>query len=443
MRGVNHAVWSRERIMAYKKFLNGVQNAEYRGKKQNGDYYKNAVPVSKLIARSSVKFSVSGGKLMVSDGDKKKEVLSGEAVEKMVRRLYKNKAIALGKAPSIYHWMSIRYAGFGYKKVESVVKSIPEYQLYQARHLQKKKSRTIIVSRAPGTELECDLMFFSTKYYDPAQNDNNQGLLVVLDRFSGYIAVRPIHKGVNGKSAEVVTRKMENILRSPGFPKAKDVTLFHDGGGEFGAVFRERMEQLGIKDVTISSAAGAPSVGVERAVGILRKLVNQKLSANAAPRKDSQSWWPMVRGLAKSYNDTPMTDARAPSTPNQLKRLSGSGALAVVRKMQKRGAKRLGMAKNSREGPSGAKVQKTLKVLRVGDKVRVALENVRKTGGLKRAYPTQRWSSKVHSVLEVKSRKLGFAVYVVSDLPKRRFEREDVQLVKKRVRQRPDRAAQP
>ena len=148
----------------------------------------------------------------------------------------------------------------------------------------------------------------------------------------------------------------------------------------------------------------------------------------------------MVRTLAKSYNDTPMTDARAPETPNQLKKLSGKGALAIVRRMQKRGAKRLGMAKNSREAPGGAKVQKTLKILRVGDSVRVALENVRKTGGLKRAYPTQRWSSKVHTVVAVKPRKLGFAVYVVSDLPKRRLEREDLQLVKKRVRQRPDRA---
>ena len=99
MPGINHAVWTRERIIAYKKYLNGSKGIEYRGKKANGEMYKRSVPVSKLIARNpSYTYSVSSGKLMVDDGERKREVLSEDAVESLVKRLYKNKAIALGKA---------------------------------------------------------------------------------------------------------------------------------------------------------------------------------------------------------------------------------------------------------------------------------------------------------------------------------------------------------
>ena len=137
-RGVNNIPWSRERIMAYKKYLQGNKSIEFRGRKKDGEYYKKGQLVSKLIARNpSYTYSVRQGKLIVDDGDRKREVLSEEAVEKLVRRLYKNKAIALGKAPSIYNWMKLRYVGFGYKRVEAILKSIPEYQMYQARHLQK------------------------------------------------------------------------------------------------------------------------------------------------------------------------------------------------------------------------------------------------------------------------------------------------------------------
>jgi len=183
--------------------------------------------------------------------------------------------------------------------------------------------------------------------------------------------------------------------------------------------------------VIISKSAGAPSPHAERAVGIIRKLINQKLSANAAPKKDTQRWWPMARTLVQSYNDTPMTDSRGPETPNQLKAMRGAKALRVVRRMQKHGMKRLGMAKNSRKGPGNSKVQKTLAILEVGDHVRAALEKLLKTGAMKRPFPKQRWSSKVYRIATVKSRKLGFARYILAGRPKQRWEREDLQLVKR------------
>ena len=431
MSGINHVVWSRERIMAYKKYLQGSKGIEYRGKKRDGTPYKRGLLVSKLIERNPrYKYSVVSGKLMVDDGKSKREVLSEQAVEKLVKSLYKNKAIALGKAPSIYNYMKVKYVGFGYKRVESIIKSIPEYQKYQARHLHKKKSRTVIVSREPGAEIDADLMFFSKKYYDPGMNDNNQGLLVVVDRFSGYLDVRPISKGDGGRSAEVVTRKMESILRS--FPRTNETTVFTDGGAEFQSIFSERMKQLGLNHVVISQSAGAPSPHAERAVGIIRRLVNQKLSANAPPKEKSQRWWPLARTLARSYNDTPMTDSRAPKTPNQLRRVKGGAALKVVRGMQRSGAKRLGLRKNSRKGPDGAKVQKSLPVLEVGDRVRAAIENLRGKQDMEfRKFPQQRWSSKIYVVATVKARKLGFARYVLQGLPRQRWEREDLQLVRK------------
>ena len=432
MPGINHAVWTRDRIIAYKKYLNGAKGIEYRGKKANGEMYKRSVPVSKLIARNSnYTYSVSGGKLMVDDGERKREVLSEDAVESLVKRLYKNKAIALGKTPSIYNWMKLRYVGFGYKKVEKILKSIPEYQKYQARHLQKKKSRAVVVSQKPGLEIDADLMFFSKKYYKPSMNDNNQGLLVVVDRFSGYLAVRPVKFGEKGKSAPIVAQQMESIIRQQGFPRSRGATIFTDNGAEFQEVFQERMRQLGYNHVIISQSAGAPSPHAERAVGIIRKLINQKLSANAAPKKDSQRWWPLARQLVQSYNDTPMTDARGPETPNQLKAMRGQRAARIVQRVQGAGAKRLGMAKNSRKGPGDAKVQKTLKILQVGDHVRAALEKLQKTGAMKRPFPKQRWSSKVYRVAKVISRKLGFARYTLAGLPRQRWEREDLQLVKR------------
>ena len=430
----NRTVWDRDKIIAVKKFVQGNKSAEFYGVKRNGEKYKTARPVSWLMNKHPKwTFSVSGTKLLLDDGSEhgKRQVLSPEAVERLVKSLYKNKAIAVGKAPSIYNYMKTKYIGFGYSTVAKHLKSIPEYQKYQARHLKKGKSRSVVIARAPGAEIDVDLMFFSKKYYNPKMNDNMQGLIVIVDRFSGYLAVKPISFGEKGKSADIVTRKVEQMLRTDSFPKAQGRTIFHDGGVEFKDVFPARMQQLGYTDVVISQAAGAPSPHAERAVGIIRKLINQKLSANAPPKKMTQRWWPLAREIVNSYNDTPMTDARAPHTPNQLKRFRGAKAAGIVRAMQKSGAKRIGIEKNSRAGPGGARVQKTLKILAVGDYVRAALEKLSKTGSQKRPFPTQRWSSKVYRIAKVLSRKIGFARYQLSKLPRQRFEREDLQLVRR------------
>jgi hypothetical protein len=274
-----------------------------------------------------------------------------------------------------------------------------------------------------------DLMFFSKKYYRPGMNDNNQGLIVLVDRFSGYLAVRPISFGEKQKSADVVTRKVEGVLTGGAFPRAKHRTIFHDNGVEFRDVFPTRMAQLGYNDVVISQSAGAPSPHAERAVGIIRKLINQKLSANDAPRKDSQRWWPMARQLVSSYNDTPMTDGRAPHTPNQLKSFRGARAAAMVKTMQTLGSKRIAIGNRSRKAPDGSTRQKTVKMLQIGDRVRVALEKLSKDGSQKRPFPKQRWSSTVYKVAKILRRKIGFARYAISKLPRQRFEREDLQRV--------------
>ena len=194
--------------------------------------------------------------------------------------------------------MKTKYCGFGYKMVERHMKSIPEYQKYQAVHRSKKKSRAVIISRAPGSEIDTDLMFFSKRYYNPKMNDNMQGLIVVVDRFSGYLAVKPISFGEKQKSADVVARKVEQMLRSDSFPKTKKRTIFSDNGAEYQESFQQRMKQLGYSHVIISQAAGAPSPHAERAVGIIRKLINQKLSANGPVGKNKQRWWPLARQLS-------------------------------------------------------------------------------------------------------------------------------------------------
>ena len=139
----------------------------------------------------------------------------------------------------------------------------------------------------------------------------------------------------------------------------------------------------------------------------------------------------MVRSLVRTYNDTPMTDARAPYSPNDLKKMNPSKRREVTAAMMKAGSKRVANQPGRTDPNTGAKVTKNLKILKVGDKVRYAIENLRKDGGLgtakKRAYPKQRWSDSVHTVTKVVRRKLGFANYVLSSLPRRRFEREDLQ----------------
>ena len=362
--GVNAVVWNRDKIIAIRKYVNGNKDAEFFGIRRNGAKYKNPMKVEAMIRKHpSWKYSVKAAKVLVDDGNGPREILSPEAVERLVTSLYKNKAIAVGKAPSIYNYMKTKYVGFGYARVEKVMKAIPSYQKYEARHVKKIKSRTIIVSRAPGLEIDTDLMFFSKRYYKSSMNDNMQGLIVVVDRFSGFLAVRPISFGEHQKSAEIVTRKTEELLRSDNFPKVKGRTIFHDDGPEYRGTFPMRMSQIGYTDVVISKAAGAPSPHAENAVRIIRKLINQKLSASGPPKAGSQRWWPLARQLVKSYNDTPMTDARAPLTPNQLKSYRGSRAASIVKAMQTSGIKRLSLRNRTRRTSSGAIVPKTLQVI--------------------------------------------------------------------------------
>ena len=49
MSRINRADWTKERIAAFKRFLAGDREATYRGKKKNGEFYKKALKVSKLI----------------------------------------------------------------------------------------------------------------------------------------------------------------------------------------------------------------------------------------------------------------------------------------------------------------------------------------------------------------------------------------------------------
>ena len=135
----------------------------------------------------------------------------------------------------------------------------------------------------------------------------------------------------------------------------------------------------------------------------------------------------MARTLVKSYNSLPQTDARAPHTPKELTRMNAPQRAQVVKAMIKAGMKRVANQPSREDPNTGAMVTKVLEILKVGDEVRYAVENVRKAGGDRRDRPKQRWSDTVHRVVRVVKRKLGFASYVLSGLPTRRFEREDLQ----------------
>ena len=433
MSRINRADWTKERIAAFKRFLAGDKEVAYRGKKKNGEPYKKALKVAKLIEYyQGYDFSIGkGNKLMVSgEGHGPREILTDDQVVARVQALYKHKETGLGKAPSIYQFMTKKYVNVSYRKVERAVQALPGYQKYQARHVQKPKVRKVIVSEAPGAQLDVDLMFMAEKYYDAGENEGYTGLAILVDRFSGYIAISPVRKGGGNKTADKISAKVVSMMRSPAFPTKQNGKIFHDNGSEFQGIFPERMRQQGYESIVISASAGAPSAHVERAVGIVKKLVNQKLTANdTIPRPKSRraKWWPMVRSIVNSYNDTPLTDARAPHSPNELKRMNGAARNRIMRAMIAAGSKRVRKAPGRTDPNTGAKVSKSLKILKVGDRVRYAVENIRKTGANQRKYPKQRWSDSVHTVTRVVVRKLGFASYVLSGLARRRFEREDLQ----------------
>ncbi len=435
MSRINRADWTKERIAAFKRYLAGDKEVTYRGKKKNGEPYKKSLKVAKLIEYyGGYNFSIGkGNRLMVSgEGHGPREILTDDQVVQRVQALYKHKETGLGKAPSIYQFMNQKYVNVSYRKVERAVKELPGYQKYQARHVQKPKVRKIIVSEAPGAQLDVDLMFMAEKYYEPRFNEGYVGLAILVDRFSGYIAISPIRKGEGSKTADKISAKVVAMMRSQAFPTRRQGKIFHDNGSEFLGIFPERMRELGYESIVISASAGAPSPHVERAVGIVKKLVNQKLTANdlkPKPKSQRARWWPMVRSIVTSYNATPLTDARAPHSPNELKRMNGADRTRIMRQMMAAGSKRIRKAKGRIDPNTGAKVSKALEILKVGDRVRYAVENVRKTGANQRKYPKQRWSDSIHTVSRVVVRKLGFASYVISGHARRRFEREDLQLL--------------
>ena len=433
---INRADWTKERIAAFKRYLAGDKQASYHGRKKNGEMYKKSLSIRKLMDYyADYTFSIGrGGKLMVNgEGFGPREVLTDEQVAQKAIAFYRAKETGLGKAPSIYQFMNRKYVNVSFKKVNAAIQGLASYQKYQARHIRKPKARKVIVSKLPGEAIDADVMYFSKDFYRPSHNEGHDALAIVVDRFSGYIGVAPLKAGKGNKTADVVAYKTASIINASGFPKRKGGTIFHDNGVEYREIFPEKMRQLGYNDVVISAAAGAPSAHAERAVGILRKLLNQKLSANndRPPRKHREKWWPLIRDIAKAYNTSPMTDARAPHSPVELIRMTPAERKRITSMMMRAGANRVRKQPGRVDPATGAKVSKQLKILQVGDRVRYAVENLRKDGGLgtagKRAYPKQRWSDSVHTVTKVVNRKLGFASYVLSGLPRRRFEREDLQ----------------
>ena len=431
-RQINRADWTKERISAFKRFLNGDKDITYHGKKKNGEPYKKALRIAALIDYyKPLTFSTRKGALFVNGGSfGSLEVLTDEQVKSKARALYAHKETGLGKAPSIYNYMKTKFANVSYKKVEGAIKALPAYQKYQARHVAKPKARKVIIPTGPGHSLDTDVMKFSTEYYGPRQNEGFDALCVVVDRFSGYIGISPLLRGAKKKTAEIVGDKTQDIITSAAFPSHRPGTIFSDNGVEYREIFPDKMKEIGYEHVVISKVAGAPSAHAERAVGIIRGLVNNKLtSGGAKPRKDGRGrWWPLARTLVTEYNKNPMTDARAPYSPNQLKKFTGAKRAAIIRAMRAKGAKRVEGMKH-RKDADGNMVSKVLAILKVGDRVRFAVEHMRKTGADKRPYPKQRWSDSTHTVTRVIRRAVGFAMYQLSGRARKRYEREDLQKI--------------
>ena len=431
---INRAQWSPERILAFKKYLQGDTDAKFRGKNSNGQYYKSPTKVAKLIEYYKPRsFSVRKGHVYVTDEKYgSRRILTDKQVATIAVSLYRSKEAGVAKTPSIYNLMKTKYVNVSYNKVKAAIQGLASYQKFEARHVKKPRARKIIVSTKPGAQVDTDVMYFSKNYYRPSHNEGFDALVVCVDRFSGYIGVQPLLAGAKKKTADIVGRKVASILKSS-FPSvSKGGELFHDNGVEMRDTFPSLVADAGYKSIVISKVAGAPSAHAENAVRIIRRLVNTKLTADGrkpAKLSPKAKWWPMARNLVASYNKTPQTDARSPHTPEQLARMSSGSRSKITKAMNAAGAKRL--TKVPSRTVNGARVSKQLKVLSVGDSVRYALENIRKTGANKRPYPSQRWSDEIKTIQRVVSRKLGFASYVLSGLPRRRFEREDLQKVAK------------
>ena len=66
---INRANWTSERITAFRKYRRGDTTATFRGRKPNGDFYKKALSVSKLINYyKPLEFSFRKGAVHVTGG---------------------------------------------------------------------------------------------------------------------------------------------------------------------------------------------------------------------------------------------------------------------------------------------------------------------------------------------------------------------------------------
>ena len=112
---INRANWTKARITAFKRYLQGDTGAKFRGQKLNGDMYKKELSVKTLIDYyDPLKFSVRKGKLFVTGGAHgPREVLTDDQVANKAKELYRHKENGLGKAPSIYNFMKTKFANIG------------------------------------------------------------------------------------------------------------------------------------------------------------------------------------------------------------------------------------------------------------------------------------------------------------------------------------------
>ncbi len=194
---INRANWTKERVNAFRKYLGGDEDASFRGRKRNGDFYKSAVRVAKLIgSHRGYKFSIRGSDLIATDdAHGARKILTDAQVVSRAQALFKQKDNGMGKAPSIYHYLNKKFINVSYKKVETAIKALPSYQKFSARHLTKPASRKVIVVGRPGEALDTDVMYFSTEYYRPSHNEGYDALLIVVDRFSGWLSISPLQHG--------------------------------------------------------------------------------------------------------------------------------------------------------------------------------------------------------------------------------------------------------
>ena len=66
---INRVNWTKERIAAYRAYLGGDKDVRFRGKRQNGEFYKKSLSVASLIDKyKGLTFSTRKGAVMVTGG---------------------------------------------------------------------------------------------------------------------------------------------------------------------------------------------------------------------------------------------------------------------------------------------------------------------------------------------------------------------------------------